>query len=557
MIGYDKGKHRRTELSPRHQCTPQGPPINDAILSTRVAETCPGIQGNSDFYGLGIRIGIYLQWVSSWISNFFNPGKATANHDANTIFLIAVLTAISVSSANGDLMLVEQYIMLLLSYGFVFTVLSFIGLRLHFLQPKTLATFWRELATFCRELADTRGGMGKRGSKVFIFALKPLSWFKHPSLSWAGVFVRAMNGSWLAGLSIFTWMNYSTHLSSNDDDLCVPTLYFFGSRGLSRNLLLLFRVMACLAAAPAVYVFILCCGLAYVLYVSTNQWAIKYYVISLVDKLVEDGWDSLSSEKKIAIGTVIENPGLFSTVFAIAVFAPKLRGMSYLRVLQKKFHRHGSILKFNSRLQPSNRIKQKVLPEHAIVTAGISILQISTLLQKYNRESCHSLYVRLKSATMTTTTTKMETYWRSKSEIPDSHIHRLSILKSYSTFITGLSYLWHLYILAAMAVFILFIENTIIVAHVSGVHTIGTTGQLIPFIIGVASALLTARDLVMLRVSKVCSFPGCFRLLSLRHTYSIGRSTRKLAAVTSTSASTCLEFESAFVQIPRLTLRTN
>lgn len=313
----------------------QGPPINDAILSTRVAETCPGIQGNSDFYGLGIRIGIYLQWVSSWISNFFNPGKATANHDANTIFLIAVLTAISVSSANGDLMLVEQYIMLLLSYGFVFTVLSFIGLRLHFLQPKTLATFWRELATFCRELADTRGGMGKRGSKVFIFALKPLSWFKHPSLSWAGVFVRAMNGSWLAGLSIFTWMNYSTHLSSNDDDLCVPTLYFFGSRGLSRNLLLLFRVMACLAAAPAVYVFILCCGLAYVLYVSTNQWAIKYYVISLVDKLVEDGWDSLSSEKKIAIGTVIENPGLFSTVFAIAVFAPKLRGMSYLRVLQK------------------------------------------------------------------------------------------------------------------------------------------------------------------------------------------------------------------------------
>ena len=116
----------------------------DSISS--LTRSCPGFEGNPDFYGAGIRIGIYLQWVSAWLSNTFNPGAAAANHDANAIFLLAVLIALTIALASGSLRIVEAYILVLLSGGFICTVLSFLGLRLYFLQPSTLATFFRGLS---------------------------------------------------------------------------------------------------------------------------------------------------------------------------------------------------------------------------------------------------------------------------------------------------------------------------------------------------------------------------------------------------------------------------
>jgi hypothetical protein len=54
-----------------------------------------------------------------------------------------------------------------------------------------------------------------------------------------------------------------------------------------------------------------------------------------------------------------------------------------------------------------------------------------------------------------------------------------------------------------MASFALFIEQTILVAGVSGVHTPRTTSQLIPFIIGVFSLAVALRDTLMLLLRKV------------------------------------------------------
>lgn len=61
----------------------------------------------------------------------------------------------------------------------------------------------------------------------------------------------------------------------------------------------------------------------------------------------------------------------------------------------------------------------------------------------------------------------------------------------------------HVLTLTTMACFVLFIEKTILVAGLSGVHTIRTTGQLIPFIIGVFSLAVALRDLTMLLLWKV------------------------------------------------------
>lgn len=85
-------------------------------FSLPLAKSCAGIEGNFDFYGLGIRIGIYLQWFSSWISNTFNPTAAAANHDANTIFLLAVLIATAIAFGQGSLQPAEKYILLLFVY---------------------------------------------------------------------------------------------------------------------------------------------------------------------------------------------------------------------------------------------------------------------------------------------------------------------------------------------------------------------------------------------------------------------------------------------------------
>lgn len=61
----------------------------------------------------------------------------------------------------------------------------------------------------------------------------------------------------------------------------------------------------------------------------------------------------------------------------------------------------------------------------------------------------------------------------------------------------------HVLTLATMACFVFFIEKTILVADVSGVHTTRTTGQLIPFIIGVFSLAVALRDTMMLLLCKV------------------------------------------------------
>lgn len=127
-------------------------------LSTHLTREAlwPGFEGNSDFYGLGIRIGVYLQWFSAWISNTVNPAGAAANHDANTIFLTAITVATSVALSGGALQPAEAYLMLLLSNGFLFTVLSFLGLRLYLLQPSTAAVLRRNLSTAWNDFATSR-----------------------------------------------------------------------------------------------------------------------------------------------------------------------------------------------------------------------------------------------------------------------------------------------------------------------------------------------------------------------------------------------------------------
>ena len=109
--------------------------MNSTYFLTR--DTCQGLPGNSDLYGLGIRIGIYLQWTSSLLTNTFLPDGAADLLDANSIFLFAVFIATANATSSPEaLHPVEAFIMLALCFGYLLSVLSVTGLRLILLNDR-------------------------------------------------------------------------------------------------------------------------------------------------------------------------------------------------------------------------------------------------------------------------------------------------------------------------------------------------------------------------------------------------------------------------------------
>ena len=106
-------------------------------LNLHPRAACDGFEGNDDFYGLGIRIGIYLQWISSLLTSLLLPTGTSDYMDTNSIFLFAVFIATATATTrNGGLHPAEAFIMLQLCFGFLLSVLSVSGFRLVLLRDK-------------------------------------------------------------------------------------------------------------------------------------------------------------------------------------------------------------------------------------------------------------------------------------------------------------------------------------------------------------------------------------------------------------------------------------
>ncbi|KAK8252123.1 hypothetical protein IWZ00DRAFT_544161 [Phyllosticta capitalensis] len=209
---------------------------------------CPRSTGNGDLYGLGIRLGIYLQWLSSHITHTVSPASAAATHDANSVFLLAILIALTTGTARPRkwIRAEEAYVVLLIAWGFVGTVVGVAGVRLRGLEGHgggLGARKWvrgRVDAWSCK--SKDKAEDGDEEAKVvdnddttwWSWAQKPLSrmrrWtlmtdpsaptpprhkrkraarltlsaasvIKHPSLSWSGILWRSSILSYLAGLN--------------------------------------------------------------------------------------------------------------------------------------------------------------------------------------------------------------------------------------------------------------------------------------------------------------------------------------------------------------------
>lgn len=83
----------------------------------------------SDLYGLGVRLGVYFQWLSAWISNTFVPDLISDGLDANAMYLAAILLSIIHSSLSAQMTLMDGLIQIWLCAGTVGSVLSLWGYR--------------------------------------------------------------------------------------------------------------------------------------------------------------------------------------------------------------------------------------------------------------------------------------------------------------------------------------------------------------------------------------------------------------------------------------------
>lgn len=71
------------------------------------------INGNSDLYGLGIRLGIYLQLFASYIANQFKSNNdVSALLDTNSTLMAALLIAVLVISATREVYVEEVFVVL-------------------------------------------------------------------------------------------------------------------------------------------------------------------------------------------------------------------------------------------------------------------------------------------------------------------------------------------------------------------------------------------------------------------------------------------------------------
>ncbi|KAL8892761.1 MAG: hypothetical protein Q9215_000353 [Flavoplaca cf. flavocitrina] len=95
---------------------------------SKPAAQCPH-EGDPDFYGLGIRIGIYLQLTTAVVAKCFHPEAIPENLTANTIFLLALFAALVIATLGPGLRPEEIYILLQLCFGFLLSVLSILGGR--------------------------------------------------------------------------------------------------------------------------------------------------------------------------------------------------------------------------------------------------------------------------------------------------------------------------------------------------------------------------------------------------------------------------------------------
>ena len=84
---------------------------------------------SGDFYGTGVRLGVYFAWVASWIANLCNPDEIAGALDANAIFLISLMVSLVYQTSQRKLAYIDALILMQIAAGYMFGCFSVWGYR--------------------------------------------------------------------------------------------------------------------------------------------------------------------------------------------------------------------------------------------------------------------------------------------------------------------------------------------------------------------------------------------------------------------------------------------
>ena len=80
-----------------------------------------------DYYGFGVRLGVYFSWLGSYFANTLLPDEIPGTLDTNTIFLLALLISLFNGSHTHKIYQIDGLVVLHLSSGFLFSCLIIWG----------------------------------------------------------------------------------------------------------------------------------------------------------------------------------------------------------------------------------------------------------------------------------------------------------------------------------------------------------------------------------------------------------------------------------------------
>ncbi|KAH8820627.1 hypothetical protein F5884DRAFT_826984 [Xylogone sp. PMI_703] len=104
-------------------------PTSQPTSITQKRDASCGFEGNPDLYGLGIRLGVYMQWASALVICNFNPEGRSELANAYLAFITAVSLAVLIITARADpTYAAEIMVLTYIIFGGVYTIMG-VGMR--------------------------------------------------------------------------------------------------------------------------------------------------------------------------------------------------------------------------------------------------------------------------------------------------------------------------------------------------------------------------------------------------------------------------------------------
>jgi hypothetical protein len=107
---------------------------------------------SNDYYGFGVRLGVYFSWLGSYFANLLLPTEIAGSLDTNAIFLLALSASLFNGSHLRQIQQIDALIIMQLSSGFLFSCFSIWGYRTSYYQQEgpTAIKKFGGVGTHCR-----------------------------------------------------------------------------------------------------------------------------------------------------------------------------------------------------------------------------------------------------------------------------------------------------------------------------------------------------------------------------------------------------------------------